>query len=90
MRHLDKICPRDAQRDAYLANVALQARSMLSPFSVRNQKYLFLMKMGEQGKTLSSQFTDELHLVAHPVGYESNDAQEKVKQRLLQVDSPSM
>jgi hypothetical protein len=46
--------PRDAQRDTHLTEVALQARSMLSLFLVRDQKYLYLMKMGEQGKVLSS------------------------------------
>ena len=34
----------------------------------RDQKYLCLMEAGESGKMLSSQITDELKLVAHPVG----------------------
>jgi len=34
----------------------------------RDQKYLCLMKAGEPGKILSSHITDELNLVAHPMG----------------------
>jgi hypothetical protein len=34
----------------------------------REQKYLCLLEAGESGKMLSSQITDELKLVAHPVG----------------------
>ena len=33
-----------------------------------DQKYLCLMKKEKQRRTLFSQITDELHLVAHPVG----------------------
>src|SRR5207248_10177034 len=33
-----------------------------------SEKYLCLRETGEQEKTPSSQFTGELHLVAHPVG----------------------
>ncbi len=35
---------------------------------VKDQKYLCLMESGESGRMLSSQITDELKLVAHPVG----------------------
>jgi hypothetical protein len=34
----------------------------------RDQKYLILMEREEQRKTVKSHFTDELKLVAHPVG----------------------
>jgi hypothetical protein len=33
----------------------------------QDQKYLCLMEAGESGRRLSSQITDELKLVAHPV-----------------------
>jgi hypothetical protein len=38
-------------------------------FLIRDQKYPCLMEGGELGRMLSSQITDELKLVAHPVGY---------------------
>jgi hypothetical protein len=37
-------------------------------FLIRDQKYPCLMEGGELGRMLSSQITDELKLVAHPVG----------------------
>src|SRR6266571_5264052 len=37
-------------------------------FLTRDQKYLCLTEEGEPGRMLSSQITDELELVAHPVG----------------------
>jgi len=42
---------------------------MLALLLARDQKYLCLMEAGESGKMLSSQITDELKLVAHPLGY---------------------
>lgn len=61
--------PRVAQRDALSAKGASQGRSMLALLLARDQKYLCLMEAGESGKMLSSQITDELKLVAHPLGY---------------------
>ena len=60
--------PQDAQRDAHLAEVAPQAHSMLSLFLARDQKYLCPLETGGSESMLSNQFTDELNLVAHPVG----------------------
>src|SRR5258708_24611377 len=37
-------------------------------FLARNQKYLCPMETGGSERMLLSQFTDELNLVAHPVG----------------------
>ncbi len=47
-------CPRDAQRDTFLDKGALQARSMLTLFTARDQKYLYLMEAGGSGRMLSS------------------------------------
>jgi hypothetical protein len=51
-----------------LVEVALQARLLPLLFLIREQKYLYMMKMREPEETLSSPFTDMLRLVAQPVG----------------------
>jgi hypothetical protein len=55
-------------RDAPVAEVVPRGHAMLSLFLARDQKYLCLMKTGEPRRMLSSQITDECHLVSYPVG----------------------
>ncbi|GHO63117.1 hypothetical protein KSC_020090 [Ktedonobacter sp. SOSP1-52] len=51
-----------------MAKGASQARSMLALFTGEGSEILCFMEAGESGKMLSSQITDELKLVVHPVG----------------------
>jgi len=62
------LVPRDAQRDAHVAEVPPQAHSMLALFWQGSQKYLCLIKVRAPRSVLSSHGIDELHLVAQPVG----------------------
>jgi hypothetical protein len=61
--------PRDAQRDAHLAEVASQARSILSLFSGKRSEIPLPYGNTRAMKDASCHFTDEVKLVAHPVGW---------------------
>ncbi len=54
-------------------------------FLIPDQKNLSLIEMGEQGKMLSSSVTDELHLVAHPVGSVSHLVIQAHQQFVLKI-----
>ncbi len=64
--------PRDAQRDAHSLSRLRRLVQFSRVFLVICQEYFCRIQTGEQEKTLLRLFTNDLHLVAHPVGIQWN------------------